>query len=241
MAGTDPPRQPRRRGGRSSSPAAWCRVTGSGLGCPTWPECVDGSITPTVEQAEGFHKYVEFGNRTLTGVVGCSRSLRSLAVWLWAPRRAMKVGRSSSSWGGPTGRARRVHRAASASTPRRSPRTSSCRCSSSPPRPTCGSPGTRPRQPPPLVPPLVTRLGVGARVSRGARAAPRHPRHRVGTALRRCRRAGPLRLRRPHVSWLHADVVMLFLGLVVATWLLARLTCPMACRGPAARGWSCSR
>ena len=29
------------------------RVTGSGLGCPTWPECVDGSITPTVEQAEG--------------------------------------------------------------------------------------------------------------------------------------------------------------------------------------------
>ena len=45
------------------------RVTGSGLGCPTWPECVDGSVTPTVEQAEGFHKYIEFGNRTLTGVL----------------------------------------------------------------------------------------------------------------------------------------------------------------------------
>ena len=28
------------------------RVTGSGLGCPTWPECVDGSITPTDDQAE---------------------------------------------------------------------------------------------------------------------------------------------------------------------------------------------
>ena len=41
------------------------RVTGSGLGCPTWPECVDGSITPTIEQPEGIHKYIEFGNRTL--------------------------------------------------------------------------------------------------------------------------------------------------------------------------------
>ena len=29
------------------------RLTGSGLGCPTWPECVPGSYTPTVEQAEG--------------------------------------------------------------------------------------------------------------------------------------------------------------------------------------------
>ena len=45
------------------------RVTGSGLGCPTWPECVDGSITPTSEQTETWHKYVEFGNRTLTGVL----------------------------------------------------------------------------------------------------------------------------------------------------------------------------
>ncbi|MFB9376396.1 heme A synthase [Kineococcus gynurae] len=46
------------------------RLTGSGLGCPTWPQCVPGSYTPTVEQAEGFHKYIEFGNRTLTGLVG---------------------------------------------------------------------------------------------------------------------------------------------------------------------------
>ena len=52
------------------------RVTGSGLGCPTWPECVDGSITPTVEQAEGFHKYIEFGNRTLTGVLLRARRWR---------------------------------------------------------------------------------------------------------------------------------------------------------------------
>lgn len=45
------------------------RLTGSGLGCPTWPQCVPGSYTPTVEQAEGFHKYIEFGNRTLTALV----------------------------------------------------------------------------------------------------------------------------------------------------------------------------
>lgn len=45
------------------------RVTASGLGCPTWPECVEGSITPTDEQTETWHKYIEFGNRTLTGVL----------------------------------------------------------------------------------------------------------------------------------------------------------------------------
>lgn len=46
------------------------RVTASGLGCPTWPECVDGSIIPTQGQAEAFHKYIEFGNRLLTFVLG---------------------------------------------------------------------------------------------------------------------------------------------------------------------------
>ncbi len=45
------------------------RLTASGLGCPTWPECVDGSITPTSAQAESWHKYVEFGNRLLTFVL----------------------------------------------------------------------------------------------------------------------------------------------------------------------------
>ena len=67
------------------------RVTGSGLGCPTWPECVDGSITPTIEQAEGIHKWIEFGNRTLTGVLGLLALATIVAVWRWAPRRAMKV------------------------------------------------------------------------------------------------------------------------------------------------------
>ena len=46
------------------------RLTGSGLGCPTWPQCVPGSYTPVVTQPQGYHKYIEFGNRTLTGVIG---------------------------------------------------------------------------------------------------------------------------------------------------------------------------
>lgn len=45
------------------------RITESGLGCPTWPECVEGSITPTSTQTEQWQKYVEFGNRLLTFVL----------------------------------------------------------------------------------------------------------------------------------------------------------------------------
>ena len=43
------------------------RLTGSGLGCPTWPECTPGSYTPVPNQAEGqLHAWIEFGNRLLT-------------------------------------------------------------------------------------------------------------------------------------------------------------------------------
>jgi heme a synthase len=45
------------------------RLTGSGLGCPTWPDCTPGSLIPVAGQVEGFHKYIEFGNRTLTFLV----------------------------------------------------------------------------------------------------------------------------------------------------------------------------
>jgi cytochrome c oxidase assembly protein subunit 15 len=40
------------------------RLTGSGLGCPTWPRCTDSSFTP--HGTIGPHQLVEFGNRTLT-------------------------------------------------------------------------------------------------------------------------------------------------------------------------------
>lgn len=43
------------------------RLTGSGLGCPTWPECVPGSYLPVEGQEEGaLHAWIEFGNRLLT-------------------------------------------------------------------------------------------------------------------------------------------------------------------------------
>lgn len=44
------------------------RLTGSGLGCPTWPRCEGDSFVPTGEL--GLHGQIEFGNRMLTYVVG---------------------------------------------------------------------------------------------------------------------------------------------------------------------------
>jgi len=43
------------------------RLTGSGLGCPTWPKCTPGSLTTTPEM--GVHGIIEFGNRLLTFVL----------------------------------------------------------------------------------------------------------------------------------------------------------------------------
>ncbi|GAA1807776.1 MAG: COX15/CtaA family protein [Actinobacteria bacterium] len=63
------------------------RLTGSGLGCPTWPQCTPGSYVPVREQAEGFHKYIEFGNRTLTGLVGFVALAAVIAIWRWTDRR----------------------------------------------------------------------------------------------------------------------------------------------------------
>jgi len=43
------------------------RLTGSGLGCPTWPRCTDDSFVTTPEM--GIHGIIEFGNRLLTFVL----------------------------------------------------------------------------------------------------------------------------------------------------------------------------
>jgi cytochrome c oxidase assembly protein subunit 15 len=70
------------------------RLTGSGLGCPTWPECTPGSYTPVPHQAEPvLNVWIEFGNRMLTFALvlaslvlivsvlkGGRRDLRSLAI-----------------------------------------------------------------------------------------------------------------------------------------------------------------
>jgi heme a synthase len=54
------------------------RLTGSGLGCPTWPSCTDDSYTPTAAYAE--HGVIEFGNRMLTFVVGAVALATLIAV-----------------------------------------------------------------------------------------------------------------------------------------------------------------
>lgn len=54
------------------------RLTGSGMGCDTWPYCVEGSLTPTPEM--GIHGLIEFGNRTLTGILVAVALLAFLSV-----------------------------------------------------------------------------------------------------------------------------------------------------------------
>ncbi|GCE75234.1 COX15/CtaA family protein [Cellulomonas biazotea] len=46
------------------------RLTGSGLGCSTWPQCEPGEFTPRFHEATSIHPFIEFGNRTITGVLG---------------------------------------------------------------------------------------------------------------------------------------------------------------------------
>ena len=66
------------------------RLTGSGLGCSTWPECQPGSFTPVRTPESSFHGLVEFGNRTLTGVVGLLALASLVAVLLnWPGRRRL--------------------------------------------------------------------------------------------------------------------------------------------------------
>ena len=48
------------------------RVTGSGLGCVTWPNCHPGSLVPLEGAAPLVHQVIEFGNRLLTFVVGAA-------------------------------------------------------------------------------------------------------------------------------------------------------------------------
>jgi cytochrome c oxidase assembly protein subunit 15 len=60
------------------------RLTGSGLGCPTWPRCTDASFVPTPELAG--HGVIEFGNRTLTFVLTVAAIATLVVVWRSARR-----------------------------------------------------------------------------------------------------------------------------------------------------------
>jgi heme a synthase len=64
------------------------RVTGSGLGCPTWPQCVPGSMVPVSNvDIAPVHQAIEFGNRMLGGVLGVISVACLLAVWRARPFR----------------------------------------------------------------------------------------------------------------------------------------------------------
>ncbi len=70
---------------------ATVRVTGSGLGCPTWPQCQPGSLVPESRSGmEAFHQAVEFSNRTLTGAV-LIPSLGIFLALLLAPGRRRRL------------------------------------------------------------------------------------------------------------------------------------------------------
>jgi heme a synthase len=57
------------------------RVTASGLGCPTWPQCFPGSFTPVPHpEVAGIHQAVEFGNRMLTFLVVLTAAAAVIAV-----------------------------------------------------------------------------------------------------------------------------------------------------------------
>ena len=56
------------------------RLTGSGLGCPTWPTCTADSLVPT-DGARLSTALIEFGNRMMTGVVGIIALVLFVLVW----------------------------------------------------------------------------------------------------------------------------------------------------------------
>ncbi|WP_142218171.1 heme A synthase [Streptomyces sp. SLBN-118] len=61
------------------------RLTGSGLGCDTWPKCTDDSLFATPEQ--GIHGAIEFGNRMLTYVLSAAVGWAIVAASAARPRR----------------------------------------------------------------------------------------------------------------------------------------------------------
>lgn len=211
------------------------RLTGSGLGCPTWPQCVPGSYTPVREQAQGMHKYIEFGNRTLTGVLLVVAVAAFVAVMVARPsRRDLKVATGlvlggvllQALLGGLTVLLGlhpitvAVHFLVSAALVAVATFAYAVRAA---PLSTLS------------VPPLVSRLAAGTCAvgvvvlvlgtvvtGSGPHSGDADAPARFGFDPRT-------------ISWLHADAVMLFVGLVVATWIAVRLTA--GDDGRAARAW----
>ena len=63
------------------------RVTGSGLGCPTWPQCFPGSMVPEAHpEYHTLNQWIEYGNRLFTGVVGIIAGICLVLAYLHRPR-----------------------------------------------------------------------------------------------------------------------------------------------------------
>lgn len=201
------------------------RVTGSGLGCPTWPKCTPESFVPIAGQDEGFHKYIEFGNRTLTPfLVTVAAIAVVVAVWRLAPDRPHLKRLSvlplvgvaiQAIVGGVTVLARlnpvtvSLHFLASMVLVALSAYLLF----------RAAEPDTPPRW---LVPGEVVWVARAVATLSGVILV-------LGTIVTGTGpHSGDARVHRypfepRSVSWLHADTVMLFLGLVVAVWLAARV------------------
>ncbi len=67
------------------------RLTGSGLGCPTWPRCTEDSFVSVPEM--GIHGLIEFGNRLLTFVLVIIAALTFVVI-----RRTAKKLRYGLTW-----------------------------------------------------------------------------------------------------------------------------------------------
>jgi len=61
------------------------RLTGSGLGCSSWPNCSPGQLTP--RDATSYHAIIEFVNRTFTGAVSIAVMAAVLGSFFRSPRR----------------------------------------------------------------------------------------------------------------------------------------------------------
>ncbi|MCT2338862.1 heme A synthase [Corynebacterium sp. p3-SID1056] len=70
---------------------ALVRVTGSGLGCDTWPMCHQGSLVPVAGAAPWVHQFIEFGNRLLTFVVAAAAIAVLVAVYRAQRRNVVKA------------------------------------------------------------------------------------------------------------------------------------------------------
>jgi cytochrome c oxidase assembly protein subunit 15 len=60
------------------------RLTGSGLGCPTWPRCTDESFVP--HRALGIHGAIEFSNRMVTFLLAAVAIATFVVAWRYGRR-----------------------------------------------------------------------------------------------------------------------------------------------------------